>query len=470
MWRTAHREHGASPQRRMRLTPYYQDACCTLYSGDCQQVMPELEANSFDACITDPPYGLKFMGKSWDHGVPGVDVWREVYRVLKPGAFLLGFGGTRTHHRLMCAIEDAGFEIRDCLMWLYGSGFPKSLDISKAIDKVAGAERAVVETRTNGSGPHRIKLDNHGAGDTGIGYMDGSGKVFDVTAPATDAARTWNGYGTALKPAWEPIIVAMKPTDGTFAENALKWGVAGLAIDAGRIACEAGSNLNGGFRFSRAEGWDRPWKHDPEKWKAAKERGEQNAARAESLGRWPANLILDEEAARMLDEQSGETCERPRVLHHKSAAGFVDTGNGFETRTHGDSGGASRFFYTAKADSSERGTGNNHPTVKPVDLMRYLCKLVCPPTGGALLDPFAGSGSTILAARGFFQRIVAVEIEERYCQIQVNRLAQEVLDLEIPSADAEAGNPGPEQEPLFNVRDFCGGEAPDSRVAERHRL
>jgi site-specific DNA-methyltransferase (adenine-specific) len=211
-------------------TPYYQREGVTVYCGDCLEVMADLEDNTIPTIITDPPYGLAFMGKDWDRGVPGVRYWKEALRVAKPGAMLLAFGGTRTHHRLMCAIEDAGWEIRDVLNWLYGSGFPKSHDISKAIDKAAGATREVVGPnryagrRTEGSGP-----DN---GDACYGQYAIPG---NETAPSTPLAQTWDGWGTALKPAWEPIIVAMAPLDGTFAQNAEKWGVAGLWIDGGRI-------------------------------------------------------------------------------------------------------------------------------------------------------------------------------------------------------------------------------------------
>lgn len=199
-----------------------------ILEGDVLTRLAELPAGSFDGCLTDPPYGLKFMGKSWDHGVPGPEVWAEVLRVLKPGAMLLAFGGTRTHHRLWCAIEDAGFEVRDCLMWLYGSGFPKSLDISKAIDKAAGVEREVVAHQI-----YREKSTEHANHSINLGN-DGDGKCvreWDITAPATDAAKQWDGYGTALKPAHEPICLAMKPLDGTFANNALKWEVSGLNIE-----------------------------------------------------------------------------------------------------------------------------------------------------------------------------------------------------------------------------------------------
>jgi DNA modification methylase len=203
-----------------------------LHNGDCLQVMAGMPENSIDTIITDPPYGLAFMGKEWDHGVPGIPFWAEALRVSKPGGILLAFGGTRTVHRLACAIEDAGWEIRDRMQWIYGSGFPKSHNISKAIDKAAGAEREVVgysKGHRNNAPPTAMV----GAPHSGNG---------SITAPATDAAQLWDGYGTALKPAHEPIIVAMKPLDGTFAQNALTHGVAGLWVDGGRVTGQLPNN------------------------------------------------------------------------------------------------------------------------------------------------------------------------------------------------------------------------------------
>ena len=252
----------------------------TLYHGDCLEVMPTLAANSVDTIVTDPPYGLSFMGKDWDHGVPGVAFWREALRVAKPGAMLLAFGGTRTFHRLTCAIEDAGWEVRDVVTWLYGSGFPKSHDISKAIDKAAGAEREVVGFGSNGMG--RMNINNASKGYRPNPYSDGADGV-PITAPATPEAQQWHGWGTALKPAWEPVIMAMKPLDGTFADNAQRWGVAGLNVDGARI------------------GHDEPL-GKPSMGMAGKRAGimgetvmryRENTGPAPA-GRWPANLLLDE--------------------------------------------------------------------------------------------------------------------------------------------------------------------------------
>ena len=314
-----------------------------LLIGDCVEQMRTLDAESVDAVITDPPYGLTFMGKDWDnYGTPlGFQQWTaqwaaEAYRVLKPGGYLLAFGGTRTYHRLAAGVEDAGFEIRDCLLWLYGSGFPKSLDVSKAIDKAAGAERVKLGRNTN-SREKSTKANTL--------YESGTvGKTDYLTAPATDAARDWEGWGTALKPAVEPIVMARKPLIGTVAENVQRYGTGAININATRVGTEerfnnAGgiSTANGvyGIRFGNVEG---------------------NTVN----GRWPANVLLDEEAAALLDEQSGESVSQAAMMQ----AGPESEGWGLHTRQpgvrgHNDSGGASRFFYVAKAARAERNFGRS---------------------------------------------------------------------------------------------------------------
>lgn len=374
------------------MKPYYDHAGITIYHGDCRKVMTETAPNSVDIILTDPPYGLKFMDKEWDHGVPGVELWKEALRVAKPGTMMMVFGGTRTFHRLACAIEDAGWEIRDCLMWLYGQGFPKSLDISKAIDKAAGAERKVVGTR-----PHDYPDSKSWGKPRNLSKREGffcKAEQVDlahlpITAPATEAAKLWNGWGTALKPAWEPIILAMKPLEGTFAENAQKWGVAGLKIDGGRIEV------------------------------------------TNHKGRWPANVILDEEAAAMLDEQT-PNLHNPGTISgkiYRMGAGkftspYLRDGSAIN---FGDSGGASRFFYTAKATIAERGPSNTHPTVKPLALIKYLLRLLSTPTGGVVLDPFMGSGTTLVAAKELSMKAIGIDLNESYCRIAVDRLAQKIL-------------------------------------------
>ncbi len=319
------------------------EICC----GDVLEVLPALEADSFDACLTDPPYGLKFMGKAWDHGVPGAEVWREVLRVLKPGAMLMAFGGTRTHHRLTVAIEDAGFEIRDCLMWLYGSGFPKSRDISKAIDKAAGAVRKVV-----GFDPGVYPdSDKWGTSKNNAGRIFSGGSATlgpsPITTPATPAARTWDGYGTALKPAWEPVILAMKPLDGTFAGNALKHGVAGLNVDGGRVEVDPNDPVNTARYHAHPS-------HSYGKY-ASKERGDVRDMAPPPAGRWPANLILDEDAAAALDRQAGYSETPTSVSMGRSRTGNAySIGSGDEVTRgipcFGDSGGPSRFFRVIEPD------------------------------------------------------------------------------------------------------------------------
>lgn len=416
----------------------------TVINGDCLTVMQKMDDNSIDAIVTDPPYGLSFMNKDWDHGIPGTPFWQEMLRIAKPGSHLLAFGGTRTHHRLMVAIEDAGWEIRDCMMWLYGSGFPKSLDVSKAIDKMYGKDREVVGEYTHPDGkPRNWESHNLTKGVILYGHKEGTSR--DITIPATPEAQQWDGWGTALKPAWEPIIMARKPLDGTVAENVLKWGTGGINIDGCRI--ESGND----YHNHRIGVWSRP---DA---KNVYEMGiGQKSAPANQHGRFPTNLILDEEAGALLDEQSGETSKGHFPGNGKSWGSHGIYGAGKERncdeRYMQDSGGASRFFYTAKATSGERNKylrglpstitsdgrdkpidnpyqrgetlrKNHHPTVKPVNLLRYLCKLITPP-GGVVLDPFAGSGSTGLAAfeEGF--DYILIEIDPEYCGLAKMRNAQ----------------------------------------------
>jgi len=589
--------------------------------------MPTLPENSVDSVITDPPYGLDFMGKSWDHGVPGIEFWQAALRVAKPGAILMAFGGTRTYHRLTCAIEDAGWELRDTMCWLYGSGFPKSLDISKAIDKAAGAERMLTK-------PGIIQRDGYGDDwDTGSSE---SRPRYDL--PSTPAAHLWQGWGTALKPAHEdiivaqkpldtptecgiilenlyhleaqlwslldvntaeklfksnrpdydavcafaqwnadekrsiqeglcgqmdtlqfasvmtsclntvtswsstladaladgkmsttetessqtidlktlnsclsaltpnsiirtaitqpgswqsalpaarylsavvaklnstpqrfaaetataralisqqeeeglnltpeysPIIVAMKPLEGTYAENAQKWGVAGLNIDGGRIGTS--TELHVSKPRADRTGFIKGFVS-----------GTETTSR--DFGRWPANLLLDEEAARLLDQQSGESQSVASDRNWQESGNDNPVrfkGRNIKSGVHfGDSGGASRFFYTSKASSSERNAGlddepkqflatmgdgiggrehnpkeptawkqNFHPTVKPVSLMRYLCKLTRTPTGGVVLDPFMGSGTTGIACVLEHRDFIGIEIDAKYAEIARKRIA-----------------------------------------------
>jgi DNA modification methylase len=496
--------------------------------GDCREVMQTLHPESVDSIVSDPPYGLSFMGKGWDHGVPGEEFWTEALRVAKPGAHLLAFGGTRTYHRLACAIEDAGWEIRDCVMWVYGSGFPKSHDVSKAIDKVNGNAGGVLDFclwfRTTGvtrkdattamveaghigdrgtmAGHYfaasyagqpaiptsaiwatlrplcgdvpewvdqlvqRIEAEREvvgqkelidttkaRAGFSGPAHSpdyDGSRRIVNITAPATPEAQQWAGWGTALKPAWEPIIVARKPLCGTVAENVLTHGTGGINVD----GCRVGTD--GATKRSHQEPYGEGGRGDQggtQNWRTG------HAIEPLSLGRWPANVIhdgSDEVVGLFPGNVKGGTWNRTTGARH-----FNNDGEPTEYQTSGSdasTGSAARFFYCPKASKADRdegceglpqtikqsvahgdkrhGTlpytnepremkprprGNHHPTVKPTALMRYLCRLVTPP-GGVVLDPFTGSGSTGKAAvlEGF--RFIGIEREAEYVEIAKARI------------------------------------------------
>jgi DNA modification methylase len=438
------------------MQPTLQIGNATIYQGNNLHILPELADNSVDSIVCDPPYELGFMGKSWDSsGIAySVELWRECLRVLKPGGHLLAFGGTRTWHRLAVAIEDAGFEIRDNIAWLYGSGFPKSHNISKAIDKAAGAERKVIG-----------KSNRHGGGTMQGHSFQVSPVVPDITASATDEAKAWDGWGTALKPAHEPIVVARKPVEGTVANNVLTYGVGGLNIDGTRVGTETvGWNGTGRTNITATTGAS-----------FGGEPGGYNFGSGEPRpveGRWPANIILDEFTAKLLDEQSG-------VLK-SGAMNSITKGHDEETfNTYGKQyvrrvvnqasmGGASRFFYVAKASKRDRnegltglpekanvfmaranGTGevqpgmerfatlpkqNFHPTVKPTALMQYLIRLVTP-EGGVVLDPFAGSGSTGKAAILENKRFIGIELTADYLPIIEGRLQHAVETMNIKGDD-----------------------------------
>lgn len=391
-----------------------------IHNGDCLEVMKTMPGNSIDSIVTDPPYGLKFMGKKWDVKVPGVEVWQECLRVLKPGGFLLSFGGCRTYHRLVCNIEDTGFVIHPMVAWLFGSGFPKGADLAKAIDKAAGVEREVV-----GEGRELPDI-------RGDAYCkDNSQRPTirqEIALPATEEAEQWEGwkYGLqTLKPAIEPICCAQKPYEGKPVKSMLKWGVGALNI--------------GGCRI-------------PPK------------------GRYPANLIHDgsPEVLELFPDKLGPWSDKssvsqgvPGVCYGTYAAKAIDNDKYF-----GESGSASRYFYCTKASQIDREDGladldatsigakgnglartctqcgastldgrecperefenpkkkNSHPTVKATKLMKYLCRLVTPP-GGIVLDPFMGSGSTGRGAKSEGFRFVGIEIDPHYCKIAKARIA-----------------------------------------------
>lgn len=412
------------------LTPYWRSECgrATVYVGDCREVLAQLDPDQFHAVVTDPPYELTseaatrrssfpgrhaggsgenrgFMGHKWDGTGVAFDpvTWENVLRAAKPGAHLLAFGGTRTWHRMACAIEDAGWSIRETLGWIYGSGFTKSHNISKAIDKIHGVDREVV-----GPGSAALSQGQFNARETGAGGY-GYGAEYDVTAPATEDAKRWDDWGTSLKPAFEPIVMARKPFNGSTAQNTLEHGCGGLNIGACRVGTEL--RVNGTIGRCGSDGC---------RFKAG-----ESATESVVSGRWPANIIhdgSDEVLAVFPDSKS----QRSVVTSTPDSVYGAVTGLPSHTGVYGydDSGSAARYFYTAKADSSDRPHSKGetiHPTVKPQSLMIWLVRLVCV-RGGAVLDPFMGSGSTGCAALSEGMNFVGVEQSEEYADIAVGRL------------------------------------------------
>jgi DNA modification methylase len=378
--------------------------------GDCREVLKTLPENSVDSIVTDPPYGLSFMGKKWDYDVPSVAIWAECLRVLKPGGYLLAFAGTRTQHRMACRIEDAGFEIRDMIAWVYGQGFPKSLDVSKAIDKAAGAEREVIkQVRVKSGGMEHVNRTNAVAhGYRPDGYQKGE-NVLDITAPATDAACQWSGWGTALKPSFESVTVARKPLVGTVAENVQAFGTGALNID----GCRVETDVPRPNREVHALRDDVVYAPNSLAGRVDGSLATSKAVGDTLLGRWPANFIHDgsAEVVALFPES-------------KSGAMKVNTKRSAQDETipiEASTGSAARFFYCPKANKKDRGEGNMHPTVKPTELMRYLCRLVTPPSG-VVLDPFMGSGSTGKAAvlEGF--GFVGIEREPEHVKTAIRRI------------------------------------------------
>lgn len=430
--------------------------------GDSLVVLASMPENSVDAVVCDPPYEINFMARKWDgSGIAfSVDLWKQVFRVLKPGGNLLAFGGTRTYHRMTCAIEDAGFEIRDCLAWLYGSGFPKSLNVAKAVEAHA---------LTGGSSPKdladAVDMTGQGLPSESLGlkwdHEDGTRQGISRHAPGnwsptTGEAKRWDGWGTALKPAHEPVVMARKPlSEPTIAANVLKWGTGALNIRGARIGDDVRWSALDGADADDAVGFipSRP-----------------DYGGREVVGRWPANLLLDEQAAKMLDAQSGVSVSTETTVSNKGS--IWGSGNEEDRAAgHNDSSGASRFFfvsreldqrghatrfsYVAKPSRAERDAGlesmptvnaasvtgrvegskgqengmsgmhgmvkNIHPTVKPADLMHHLCVMVCPP-GGLIVDPFCGSGSTgIGAVLGNF-RFSGIELDPVHTEIALKRI------------------------------------------------
>jgi site-specific DNA-methyltransferase (adenine-specific) len=388
-----------------------------------------MEANTIDAVVTDPPYGLKFMGLRWDCQVPGVDVWAALLAACKPGAHMLAFGGTRTFHRLAVAIEDAGWELRDTVMWVYGSGFPKSMDVSKAIDRAAGKKRRLGAKKVSADGT----IHHEAPGRRHEGYQrpwqsDPAAVARNtcVSYPATAAAKRWQGWGSALKPGWEPILLCRKPLDGTLARNVQRWGVGALNIDGCRVAANGETpsiDRREAAKKSGRFGLDmhsrQRVKEDLPPFNRSKEDYIRERA-GESIGRFPANLIhdgSDEVLGLFPPTISGgwPTSRKPGGYY----GGFHGQKN--LPGRKGSIGSAARFFYCAKASRRERGEGNSHPTVKPLALIEYLLRLITRP-GQLVIDPFAGSGTTLVACARLGRQAVGIEREAAYCRIARRRL------------------------------------------------
>ena len=400
-------------------------------NGDCLEVVKAFPENSIDSIITDPPYHLKsiverfgkkssaparygkdgsfarlsggFMGMEWDGGDIAFrsETWAEFLRVAKPGAALMSFGGTRTFHRIACAIEDAGWVIYDTIMWVYLTGMPKSRDIGKDIDRTLGFEREVIETRAQGGAKFKATqelIDNGG-------FNDPSRTEYQVTAPASDEAKMWDGYGTGLSPAFEPIIVARKPVDETYAKNALKWGVAGLNINEGRLGRTPKSFVDKG---RPANGTTYNWKNTDRKL----------TVYDGSNGAWPKNVILSEEFADAIGDLSNFFyCPKPSIKEKEAGLKDFVPKQVDPSRLEGNPGGD---------NPRNRGVNkrkNTHPSVKPIKLLEYLVKLTKTPTGGIVLDPFAGSGTTGVACKMQGRPYILIDQSEEYCKIAEVRIA-----------------------------------------------
>ena len=414
-----------------------------ILEGDCLDVLKTLDDESIDSIVTDPPYGLAFMGKRWDYDVPSVEVWQECLRVLKPGGYLLAFAGTRTQHRMCVRIEDAGFEIRDMIAWVYGSGFPKSHDVSKAIDSTilcgGSSPKLQADTReslgrsqaANGE-THSFKIGSEGV----YRNKPGSGGQWE---PATDAARQWQGWGTALKPALEPITVARKPLVGTVANNVMRYGTGAINVDGCRVDGEPSPSVERRKHAAPgvsvgATGWTTPARPDSY--------NEQRSG--ELLGRWPANLIHDgsDEVTGLFPGDEGRFFYCPKASKRDR-----DEGLNLPARQYSHDGRTKPIENAYQRNNST--ARNNHPTVKPTELMRYLCRLVTQPNG-VVLDPFCGSGSTGKAAalEGF--RFVGIEREPAYAEIARARIAHVAPEEVAPvKTSAPAENRDTNQLALF---------------------
>lgn len=376
-----------------------------LHLGDCLDSLKGVPDNSVDSIVTDPPYGISFMSKKWDYDVPSVEIWKECLRVLKPGGFLLSFSSTRTYHRMTINIEDAGFEIRECVSWVYASGFPKSHNISASIDKMYGhPNRGRAIPTASSYQACDVDQDNKLTSNP-VGPYE----------PKTDEAKQWQGWGTALKPSQEFIAMARKPLDGTVANNVLTWGTGGINIDGCRVGHEKRERLEAGYM--------RNGRTDEELWLSSYGRPKDINGTVE--GRWPANFIHDgsQEVLELFPDVKGSAARFfyvPKASKKDKEEGLDDFEERTQAATFGDIGpmeGNPRKPNTGHVQKIR----NHHPTVKPTELMKYLCRLVTQP-GGIVLDPFMGSGSTGKAAilEGF--RFIGCELDEEYLAIAEARI------------------------------------------------
>lgn len=416
-----------------------------LYEGNMLEMLDAIAPASVDAVVTDPPYELNFMNKGWDNsGIAfNPDTWRKCYAVLKSGGYLLAFGGTRTYHRIACAIEDAGFEVRDCIIWLYGSGFPKSMNIGLAIDKLNG-----VDNRTGNICGGVVGSD----AETNIYNLNNGKSKLTTNYAERRATNKWAGWGTALKPAYEPVIMARKPCEGSCIANVIKYGTGGINLDACRVGEGTGELKEVSYPDIRGDNYNRG-EHD------------RMTLPAEDRGRHPSNVILtygaddyEEVCGGMPDTKGGNGMRNDEKTNSNMRVPFADHKSGDH---YGDEGNAARYFYTAKASRRDRDEGlgaaelqaggtykfrtdgsldgkiptrkNTHPTVKPVDLMQYLVRLVTP-EGGVILDPFNGSGSTGKAVmyenndRGANYQYIGIELTPEYLPIADARIRYAAAD------------------------------------------
>lgn len=418
--------------------------------GDSKIKLRELEANSVDSVVTDPPYGLSFMGKKWDYDVPSVELWREVLRVLKPGGHLLSFSGSRTYHRMVVNIEDAGFEIRDQIMWVYGSGFPKSHNIGKAVDKLQGNKRETIGKRISAFGDS----EESETGDGRNLWKKPDTKEVILDKGISDL----EGWGTALKPAHEPIVMARKPlSEKTIVQNVLKYGTGGINIDGCRV------QMTEEDKSKSKNNWKPNNGHDSSN-TLFKTGIKSLNTEQQPQGRFPANFIHDgsDEVVELFpnSKSTGGSGVKSMGALGDSKYGKYNKQLGANAGGLGDSGSASRFFYCAKASKKDRDEGlnefeeksatrrddeqpygmntnkfrhdgsvrketqprkNNHPTVKPTALMKYLVRMVTPPKG-IVLDPFMGSGSTGKACKLLDFDFIGIEMDEEYIEIAKARI------------------------------------------------